>query len=107
MRCGLAGEQEVPALLLHRLAHRLAGIKIVAEIDRVQPLVVGAVPFEPAPHGAALAVLLVVTVLRSDELRREWASPLGVALPPFAWIMPQGEHAGGAGRSWRARASAA
>src|SRR3954454_19878493 len=60
------------ALLLHRLAHRLAGIKIVAEIDRVQPLVVGAVPLEPAPHGAALAVLLVVTVLRSDELRREW-----------------------------------
>src|SRR3954454_15291949 len=29
------------------------------------------------------------------------------ALPRFAWIMPQGEHAGGAGRSWRDRTSAA
>jgi hypothetical protein len=58
----------MPALLLHRLAHRLAGMEIVAEIDRVQPFVAGAVPFEPAPHGAALAVLLVVTILRPDEL---------------------------------------
>src|SRR3954453_14716142 len=36
-----------------------------------QSLVAGAVRLEPAPHGAALAVLLVVTVLRPDELRRE------------------------------------
>src|SRR4051812_45195015 len=43
MRCGLAGEQEVPALLKHRLAHRLAGMEIVAEGDRVQPFVAGAV----------------------------------------------------------------
>ena len=34
-----------------------------------------------------------------------WASPCGVALPPFAWIMPQGEHAGGAGRGRRDRTS--
>src|SRR4051812_50094446 len=71
MRCGLAGEQEMPALLKHRLAHRLAGTEIVAEVDRVQSFVAGAVPLEPAPHGAALAVLLVGTVLRPDELRLE------------------------------------
>src|SRR4051794_13912475 len=37
----------------------------------------------------------------------DWTSSLRVALPPFAWIMPQGEHAGGAGRSWRDRTSVA
>src|SRR3954462_11127005 len=35
-------------------------------------------PLEPAPHGAALAVLLVVTVLRPDELGLE-RHDLGVA----------------------------
>ena len=77
MRCGLAGEQEVPALLKHRLAHRLAGMEIVAEVDRVQSFVAGAVPLEPAPHGAALAVLLVVTVLRHDEFRLQRHHPVG------------------------------
>src|SRR3954469_25084049 len=49
----------------------LAGQKIVAEIDRVQPPVADTVPRKPAPHGAALAVLLVVPVLRPDELGLE------------------------------------
>src|SRR4051812_12365107 len=93
MRCGLAGEQEVPALLTHRLADRLAGIKIVAEIDRVQPFVAGAMALEPAPHGAALAVLLVVTVLRPDELRLE-RHPLGMA-PGAAWVRRGGGGGGG------------
>src|SRR5215213_7714803 len=45
--------------------------------------------------------------VRDAAVLASWASPCGVALPPFAWIMPQGEPAGGAGRSWRARTSAA
>src|SRR3954453_22098986 len=35
------------------------------------------------------------------------AGPLDLALPLFAWIMPPGEHAGGAGRSWRDHTSVA
>ena len=42
-----------------------------------------------------------------SDARFFWTSLLRVALPPFAWIMPQGEHAGGAGRSWRDHTSAA
>src|SRR3954454_12026425 len=71
MRGRLAGEQEVPALREHRLAHRLAGIEVVAKIHRIEPGQAGAVPSKPAPYGAALAVLLVVPVLRPDELRGE------------------------------------
>src|SRR5919205_655008 len=59
------------ALALVQDVRSAARCVFVAEIDRVQPGVAGAMPLEPAPHGAALAVLLVVTVLRPDELRRE------------------------------------
>src|SRR4051812_1518414 len=58
MRGRLAHEQEVPALREHRLAHRLAGIEVVAKIHRIEPGQAGAVPSKPAPYGAALAVLL-------------------------------------------------
>src|SRR3982750_4573341 len=35
VRCGLAHEQEMAAGGLHRLTERLAGIEVVAEIDRL------------------------------------------------------------------------
>ncbi len=63
----LADEQEMPARRLHRLADRLARVKIVAEIDRIEPGVTRAMGGEPAPRRHAFAVLLVVPILRHDE----------------------------------------
>jgi hypothetical protein len=64
----LADEQEMPARLPHRLAGRLAGVEVVAEIDGIEPCVAWAMGGEPASRRHALAVLLVVPVLRHDEL---------------------------------------
>src|SRR4051812_30048450 len=55
-----------------------------------------------AEHGGEVAFARPVNLGVEPGDRAEVA-----ALPRFAWIMPQGEHAGGAGRSWRDRTSAA
>ena len=67
--CGLAHEQEMAAGGLHRLTERLAGIEVVAKIDRLEPGVGRAVLGQPAPRRPALAILLVVAVLRHHKLR--------------------------------------
>src|SRR5260370_7023851 len=64
----LADEQEMPARCPHRLADRLAGVEVVAEIDGIEPCVAWAMGGEPASRRHALAILLVVPVLRNDEL---------------------------------------
>ena len=71
VRRWLAHEQEMAAGGAHRLAHRLAGVEVVAEVDRVEAGVAAGVPVEPAPGRPALAVLLGVAVLRHDEFRLE------------------------------------
>jgi len=58
-------------------ADRLAGEQVVAQIDRLQPGVASAVTLQPAPNRPALAVLLVVTVLRHDEFRLQRHHPVG------------------------------
>src|SRR5215207_9317916 len=68
-RSGLAHEQEMAAGGLHRLTERLAGIEVVAKIDRLEPGVGRAVLGQPAPRRPALAILFVVAVLRHHELR--------------------------------------
>ena len=56
---------------------------------------------KPFPHRAPSGALLFwLRCRRKRAALPDWASPRGVALPPFAGIMPQGEHAGGVGRSW-------
>src|SRR5258708_4811523 len=64
----LADEQEMPARCPHRLADRLAGVEVVAQIDGMEPCVAWAMGGEPASRRHALAILLVVPVLRNDEL---------------------------------------
>ncbi len=63
-----ADEQEVAAGREDRFAGGLAGVQIVAEIDRVEPGVLGAVSGQPALHCVGLAILLLGAVLRGDEL---------------------------------------
>src|SRR5450755_420496 len=58
----------MPARRPHRLADRLAGVEVVAEIDGIEPCVARAMGGEPASRRHALAVLLVVPILRHDEL---------------------------------------
>lgn len=53
----------------HGLADRLAGEQVVAEINRIEPPIPGTMRGQPAAGGAALAVLLVMPVLRHDEFR--------------------------------------
>ena len=64
MRRRLADEDEVAAGVQHRLAERLAGEQIVAEIDRVKRGVALAVRGQPALRGLVLAILLLRPVLR-------------------------------------------
>src|ERR1700692_1866829 len=71
----LADEQEMPACRPHRLADRLAGVEIVAEIDGIEPCIAWAMGGEPASRRHALAVLLVVPILRHDELRLQRYDP--------------------------------
>ena len=59
-----------------RLAERLIGIEIIAEIDRIEPLDALAMGDEPAARGAAFAILLVVAVLRLHELRSQGQRPI-------------------------------
>src|ERR1700746_1763793 len=58
----------MPAHRPYRLADRLAGVEIVAEIDGMEPCVARTMDGEPASRRPALAVLLVVPVLRHHEL---------------------------------------
>src|SRR5580700_12061525 len=67
----LADEEKMPACRPRRLADRLTGVEIVAEIDRIEPRITGAVRFEPPPRGATFAILLLTPVLWCDELRRQ------------------------------------
>jgi hypothetical protein len=64
----LADEQEMSARRLHRLADRLAGVEVVAEIDGIEPGIAWAMGNEPASRRPALAILLVVPILRHDKL---------------------------------------
>ena len=70
-----------------------ATVRLVLETADVDDVLKSLVVRDPAGSGHKVS------------LPSEWASPRGVALPLFAWIMPQGERAGGAGRSWRDRTS--
>jgi len=69
MRRRLADEDEVPAGVQHRLAERLAGEQVVAEIDRTERSVAPPVRGQPALGGGVLAILLLRPVLRGDEFR--------------------------------------
>jgi hypothetical protein len=64
----LADEQEMPARRPNRLADRLAGVEIVAEMDGIEPCIARSVGGEPAPRRHALAVLLVVPILRTPRI---------------------------------------
>src|SRR5258706_4544664 len=67
MRGRLADEQEMAAGRQHILRGRLPRIEVIAEIDRIERGIVGAMGGKPAPCRHAFAVLLVVAVLRHDE----------------------------------------
>ena len=69
MRRRLGGKQEVPADGAYGLACRLSRREIVAQIIGFRCAYLRAMGCEPAVRGARLAVLLVGTVLRRDELR--------------------------------------
>gem|GEM_PF-4682644 len=64
----LAYKQEVSALSQNRRAHGLRTEQRIAQIDGPQLAHTPAVPFQPPFGGVAFAVLLLGTVLRSDEL---------------------------------------
>jgi hypothetical protein len=65
----LADEEEVSAGRQHVLTDRLAGIEIVAEIDRIELRITRAMRCEPSPRGAAFAILLLAPVLGRHEFR--------------------------------------
>ena len=71
VRAGLGNEQEVGFKSPDRLAKRLVGIEIIAQVDRLRAGQARAMAGQPAPHRAALAVLLFRSVLGRDELRRQ------------------------------------
>ena len=79
VECGVrsrpGSEQEMAANRLDGLANRLAGIEIVADIDRFQPRQAGPVGGQPAPPRPALAVLLLLPVLGNDDLRGQRYRP--------------------------------
>ena len=70
---GLAGEDEIGAVVGNRLRDGLTGEEIVAEIDRLEASQGRAVGVKPALGGSAFAILLVVPVpgLRRGRL---WGS---------------------------------
>src|SRR5271166_4140495 len=72
MRAGLADEQELRPRVPHRLADRLTREQVIAEIHRLEPRIASTVGGQPAPRRTTLAVLLVMAVLRNDELRLQW-----------------------------------
>src|SRR5690242_3512926 len=67
MRRGLADEEKVPADIEHRLAERLAGEQVVAEINRIEGGVAPSMRGQPALRRHGLAILLLGPVLRDDE----------------------------------------
>ena len=69
MRGGLGDENEIGANLLNDLANRLPGHQVITQIDGSEPGILRAMSGQPAAHGAAFAVLLLVAVSRRDELR--------------------------------------
>ena len=69
MRRWLADEDEMAADVQHRLAERLAGEQVVAEIDRIKRGVAPSMRGQPALGGGGLAILLLCPVLRGDECR--------------------------------------
>src|SRR5258708_5733902 len=64
----LADEQEMPAHRPNRLADRLAGVEVVVKLEGRGAWVGGGGGGEPTSRRRALAVLLVVPVLRHNEL---------------------------------------
>ena len=63
---------------------------------------------ELAERGLKVDYRVVWACVHAANLtHKKWASPLGVALPHFAWFMPQAERADVVSRSWRGRMSAA
>jgi len=75
VRAWLAGQDEGTAAGLNRLGDRLAGIKIVAEIDRPKRRQGGTNAGQPTLGRGTLAVLLFRPVLGRDELRRQRQDP--------------------------------
>jgi hypothetical protein len=67
----LAHEEEVAARGAHVLADRLAGIEVIAQVDGVEMGIGCGMVAQPAPAGPALAVLLLATILRCHEGRRQ------------------------------------
>src|ERR1700677_4225372 len=66
----------MPAYVQHGLAYGLAGEQIIAEPDRIEPGIPRAVRRQPSPRGSAFTVLLVVAVLRDNELRLQRHDPV-------------------------------
>src|SRR5258708_37671189 len=86
----LADEQEMPAHRPNRLADRLAGVEGVAQIDGMEPCVAWAMGGEPASRRHALAILLVVPVLRNDELWPQRNDPAMAPRHPRRGQQPMG-----------------
>src|SRR3954468_9206026 len=75
MRAWLAGQDEVAAALLDDAHDRLAGIEIVATIDRPETGDTGLMAGQPALGGGPFAILFFRPVLRRDELGRQRQDP--------------------------------
>src|SRR3954468_23671387 len=78
VRVRLAGQDEAAAALPDGLDDRLAGVELVAQVDRPEAGDAGAMAGQPALGGGALAILLASAVLGRDELRRQ-RQDLGMA----------------------------
>ena len=66
---GLQTNRKWRGFVQHGLADGLAGEQVVSEIHWLEPGILGTVRRQPAADRPALAVLLVVAILRNDELR--------------------------------------
>ena len=71
MRGRLADENEMGTGRQHRLAQRLTGKQIIAEIDRIEPCIACRMGGEPTLGCGVLAILFFRAVLRYDEFRLE------------------------------------
>ena len=70
MAVGLADEQKMPAAGQDRLAQRLIGIEIVAQIDRVGPQITRAMGDEPTASMKGI-------VRKASAASLNYSSPLG------------------------------
>ena len=68
---GLAHQQKIAARRLDGLAHRLPGIEVVAQIDRLEPGIGRTHPAQPTSGRHRFAVLLRRAILGTDELGRQ------------------------------------